>query len=210
MAPTQPVRPRKQPRQARSRAMVAAIIEATTRVLRKHGYAGASTNRIAKLAGVSVGSLYQYFPGKDALVLAVADQHAAEMVSLLQASAIQSVGAPLPVTVRAFVRAMVQAHQGDGYLHRALIAQVMHLGMEQFQAVQRQATSVVRAFLDLQGDAVTVRDKDMAAWVLVTTVESLVHAALLEDPARLHSQAFEDEVVDLVVRYLTAGAAQTP
>ena len=93
MAGKPATRPRKRPSQSRSRATVQAIIEATAHILREHGYAGASTNRIAKLAGVSVGSLYQYFPGKDALVLAVADHHATEMMALLQESALSSFGA---------------------------------------------------------------------------------------------------------------------
>lgn len=194
---------RKRPLQARSRATVTAIIEATARILRERGYAGTSTNRIAKVAGVSVGSLYQYFPGKDALVLAVADRHAQEMMALLQESALASAGRPLPQTVRAFVRAMVAAHDEDGQLHRALIAQMMHLGIEQFLEVQRNATAMVRLWLEAHADQLVVHDRDMAAWLLVTTVETVIHAALIEDPQRLHSQAFEDELVDMIARYLT-------
>lgn len=62
---------RKQPRQARSRHAVAAILEAAARILARDGYAGLTTNKTAELAGVGIGSLYQYFPNKDALVLAL-------------------------------------------------------------------------------------------------------------------------------------------
>ena len=62
---------RKKPSQARSQVTVQAIVEATKRVLLQHGYAGVNTNRVAALAGVSIGSLYQYFSGKDALLLAL-------------------------------------------------------------------------------------------------------------------------------------------
>ncbi len=79
-----PVEARKRPRQQRSRATVEAICVAAARVLASDGYARASTNRIAEVAGVSVGSLYQYFPNKDALVLAVAADHAADMGDLLE------------------------------------------------------------------------------------------------------------------------------
>jgi len=199
-----PVKARKQPRQARSRATVEAIVEATARILREHGYAGASTNRVAKLAGVSVGSLYQYFPNKDALVMAVADQHTEEVLTLLQAAATHSIGAPLDVSVRAFVRAFIEAHCCDVRLHRALTAQIMHLGMDRFLEVQQQAVSAVRMWLELHGDQLKVKDRDMAAWMLTTTVESAVHAALLEDEHRLHDPAFEHELVDLMVVYLTA------
>src|SRR3569623_1094019 len=67
--------PRKYASQERSRATVAALVEATARILVAEGFDRASTNRIAEVAGVSIGSLYQYFPGKEALVLAVAERH---------------------------------------------------------------------------------------------------------------------------------------
>ena len=73
--------PRKQAAQARSRATVDALIEATARILVKEGFDKASTNRIAAKAGVSVGSLYQYFPSKEALVVAVMERHSSEPVS---------------------------------------------------------------------------------------------------------------------------------
>jgi AcrR family transcriptional regulator len=65
--------PRKSASQERSRLTVEALLEATARVLMKDGYDRASTNKIAAVAGVSIGSLYQYFPSKEALVAAVID-----------------------------------------------------------------------------------------------------------------------------------------
>ena len=71
--------PRKSASQERSRATVDALLEATARVLLKEGYDRASINRIAEVAGVSIGSLYQYFPSKEALVAAVIDRHTREI-----------------------------------------------------------------------------------------------------------------------------------
>src|SRR5208282_4089553 len=71
--------PRKLASQERSRSTVDALLEATARILVKEGYDRASTNRIAELAGVSIGSLYQYFPSKEALVAAVIDRHTQEV-----------------------------------------------------------------------------------------------------------------------------------
>jgi AcrR family transcriptional regulator len=59
--------------------MVDSILDAAARVLRKHGYEEATTNRVAEVAGVSVGSLYQYFPNKEALVHALIERHDAAM-----------------------------------------------------------------------------------------------------------------------------------
>jgi AcrR family transcriptional regulator len=76
--------PRKQPKQERSQATVEAILTATTHILIKEGYDQFNTNRVAELAGVSIGSLYQYFPNKEALLFALAEDHANEMVQLVQ------------------------------------------------------------------------------------------------------------------------------
>ncbi len=70
----------KMPLQERSRATVDALVEATARILVREGFEKASTNRIAEVAGVSVGSLYQYFPSKEALVAAVIDRHNREIM----------------------------------------------------------------------------------------------------------------------------------
>src|SRR4051794_12983052 len=77
--------PRKTPRQERSRQMVERILDAATRVLSERGYDGASTNHIAGTAGISNGSLYQYFPNKDAIVVPVLDSSADHLASRIGA-----------------------------------------------------------------------------------------------------------------------------
>jgi AcrR family transcriptional regulator len=72
--------PRKQASQVRSRATVDALIEATARILVSEGFDRSSTNRIAEKAGVSIGSLYQYYPSKEGLVAAVIDRHNQELM----------------------------------------------------------------------------------------------------------------------------------
>src|SRR5690242_4040434 len=82
---TQPLTaPRKRASQQRSRALVDALIEATARILVRDGFDRASTNRIAAAAGVSVGSLYQYFPSKEALVAAVIERHNRELLQVVR------------------------------------------------------------------------------------------------------------------------------
>ena len=84
MARISPTKPRKSALQARSRATVDALVEATARILVRDGFEKASTNRIADMAGVSVGSLYQYFPSKEALVAAVIDRHNEEIMAIVR------------------------------------------------------------------------------------------------------------------------------
>ena len=102
--------PRKRPKQRRSQITVDAILEATARVLVHEGYEKASTNRIAKVAGVSIGSLYQYFPSKESLVLALIEHHCEDMLKLLVESSVKLASAPLDQAIRTYVKAMLAAH----------------------------------------------------------------------------------------------------
>jgi len=97
---------RKVPRQERARATVEAILEATAQVLLDSGIEALSTNKVAKRAGVSVGSLYQYFPNIDALIIALFERHHEKMQAMLQAHVAQSINQPIGDAIHGFVRAL--------------------------------------------------------------------------------------------------------
>src|ERR1700754_1142282 len=98
-------KPRKHASQGRSRATVDALIEATARILVKDGFDKASTNRIAEKAGVSVGSLYQYFPSKEALVAAVVKRHGEELMQVVRETLAEVIALPMEQAVRKLVLA---------------------------------------------------------------------------------------------------------
>jgi AcrR family transcriptional regulator len=197
--------PRKAPKQHRSKATVEAILEATARVLVEQGYDRASTNRIARIAGVSIGSLYQYFPSKESLVLALCMRHCEEMLALLAESGERLADVPLEVAVRSYVRAMLDAHAVDPELHRVLFTQVLHLGLELVDNMQRAARDIVRASLERRRDEILPEDLELASFVLVSAVEAVTHTAVLNRPGHLSSRALEDEICALILRYLKGG-----
>src|SRR6516164_8568554 len=92
--------PRKLASQERSHATVDALLRATTRILLKEGYDRASTNRIAEVAGVSIGSLYQYFPSKEALVAAVIDRHTQEVAEVTRKAMVKAAALPIEGAAR--------------------------------------------------------------------------------------------------------------
>src|SRR5690349_7139420 len=116
--------PRKSASQERSRATVDALVEATARILVREGFDKASTNRIAEVAGVSVGSLYQYFPGKEALVAAVIERHQQEIMQTVRGELANVLAQPVEKAIRRMVAAAVKAHRVDPKLHRALAEQI--------------------------------------------------------------------------------------
>lgn len=205
------IRPRKSPSQSRSQQMVDDLLDATAKVLIEEGWEKASTNRIARIAGVSVGSIYQYFPNKEALVLALARRHANQMTALLARTVAElSVpGAPaaLEHAVPLFVRAMFASHRVEPELHVALVHQLLHVGLDSIDEIQQTALALVRSYLEQHKSRLLSNDLDAAAWMCVTTVEAVVHAAVLDRSGRLADPAIESELCDLILRYLVGTTA---
>jgi AcrR family transcriptional regulator len=197
---------RKTASQSRSRLTVDALVEATARLLIKEGYDRASTNKIAAVAGVSIGSLYQYFPSKEALVAAVIERHAAELSQVAREALLKVAARPLEIAVRELVWAGIDAHRVNPKLHRVLAEQVPRVGrLENIEAIERSSIALVRSYLEARRDEIDIPDLDIAAFICVTTVEALTHAAVLRRPDVLADEKagkFVDEVTRLVLRYL--------
>jgi AcrR family transcriptional regulator len=194
------LRPRKTPRQARAVDTQARILEAARRVFARHGYAAGTTNRIADLAGLSVGSLYQYFPNKDSILAALVREHIAEGARELRA-ATRDPGADLESLVRRVVTSLVELHARDRRLHRVLFEESPRPASlrAELRGLEESAVALVAARLEtaLPGRP----DPELVARIVVTAIESLVHRLVASDlpldPAR-----FTDEVTRLVAGYL--------
>jgi AcrR family transcriptional regulator len=197
--------PRKEPRQDRAKATVDAILAATARILVRDGYDKASTNRIAEAAGVSVGSLYQYFPSKEALVSALLEQHAAEMRRFLEVKATTTgIDAPLRGVVRDVVEAMVEAHRVNPKLHRVLMEQVPRVGaLKRLSELDDMALSMIRAYLELRRAEIRPQNLKLVAFLLTSIVEAVTHGAVLMHPEYLVDEQLVDETTDVIMRYLT-------
>ena len=197
---------RKSASQERSRLTVDALLEATARVLMKEGYDRASTNKIAAVAGVSIGSLYQYFPSKEALVAAVIDRHTQQVSQVIRNALVKVAARPIEVAAREFVSVAIDAHRVNPKLHGVLAEQIPRIGrLENVEAINREAYALVRGYLEAHRDEIDVADPDVAAFVCVTAVEALTHAAVLRRPDILTDEKagrFVDDVTRLVVRYL--------
>jgi len=208
MARAIPTTPRKSASQNRSKVTVEALLDATARVLTREGYDRASTNRIAATAGVSVGSLYQYFPNKEALVAALVARHNREMLDLLRGALKEVASLDLATAMRELVRATVDAHLVDSALHRIFAEQVPRMGqLAKIEALQRETFQLVRAYVEERRNEISAGDLDSATFICVTTVEALTHEFVINKPDALDSDRdrFIDEVTRLIMGYLQPG-----
>lgn len=198
--------PRKPASQARSRATVDALIEATARILVRDGFDKASTNRIAEEAGVSIGSLYQYYPGKDALVAAVIDRHSQAQMRVVRAALAEVVALPVEEAVRRLVAVAIDAHRVDPRLHRVLAEQIPRVGrLEKAETFRREIYTLFRTYLEDRQGELRVVDLGLAAFICVTSIEALTHTAVLHQPEFVSDDAvgrLVDEATRLVVGYL--------
>jgi AcrR family transcriptional regulator len=199
-------KPRKHATQERSRATVDALVEATARILVREGFDKASTNRIAETAGVSVGSLYQYFPSKEALVAAVIDRHHEELMQVVRGALAEVTTLPMQQGVRKLVAAAIDAHRVDPKLHRVLAEQIPRTGkLESVEVFNREAYALFRAYLESHRNEFRALDLDLAAFVCVTSIEALTHTAVIHRSDMLSDEvaaALIDEATRLVIRYL--------
>ena len=189
---------RRRPKQERSKVTVDAILQATAQVLVEDGYDNASTNRIARRAGVSVGSLYQYFPDKKTLVSELARRHVQEQTRLIVHALEQTGQKPLPELARGVLRGVTAAHGLNPALHKVLVEQSP---VGAIQELLRGVEVVVRGYIEKHCDEVRVRDPEIAAFLLVTLVDAALCRAVLYRAELLDGERLPDAMTDLILRY---------
>lgn len=205
MPPRTQLKPRKRPLQARSKATVDAILSAAAQVLKRKGYAAATTDRIAERAGVSVGSLYQYFPNKDAILVALAERHIDEGFALVRELLVEALqeAPPAELLLRRFIVAMVALHENEPELHRVLFEEVplpasVRRGLRKRE---NEFATEVCALLEAHPE-VRMKEPRVTAYVLVHAVDSLVHNFVLHPPKDIDSEQLTEEVVRMLLRHL--------
>lgn len=187
--------PKKQPKQARAQGTFEAILEAATRILASDGRARVTTNRIAQVAGVSVGSLYQYFPNKGAVLAELRRRYDQRFMERMVRELGRVGRLPLREAVPEFVRFMISLHSENPKLHNELAPEVSGPEREYLRAL-------ALAFLEAHRDEVRPERLELAASICLEVGEALTHGTALHEPERLRDEAFVEEVCDLLLRYL--------
>src|SRR5688500_9277740 len=202
--PKKPVtRARKSASQERSKATVDTLLAATARVLVKEGYDHASTNKIADAAGVSIGSLYQYFPSKEALVAAVVERHMDTICSNFTAKMAEVADQPMKDVIRELIRRLIELKLAEPKLHRVLVEQIPRVGrLNRMREIEERVGGLMRIFFEARKDEIRIRNLDAAIFMLVTIGVSYSHAIAIEAPPNLTVEEMTEEFVELVTGYL--------
>lgn len=195
---------RKEPRQERSRATVDAVIHAAARILSDHGWAGFTTNRVAETAGVSIGSLYQYFPDKISIVEAVRHRHLEDCLSVMKS--VSQKRQSLAKFVEELVTGMIGVHSIHPGLHKVLLDDApSHEGTNDPNSVFEQE------YLGLYAAAIaahmTAGTKGRTAALIVSdAIDGIIHNAARR--GELQSPKVRQEMIVLVHAYLSQATGE--
>jgi AcrR family transcriptional regulator len=193
---------RRRPKQLRSRQTVDAVLDAVVRVLKREGVQAVTTNRVAEVAGVSIGSVYQYFPDKNAIFVALHQRHIEEIDRMVQRKLIEHAGSALDVLMGAMIEGMIDAHTSDMELYALLATEVPHRADGTRDFAVRLHGAFLLAISSRAQELKKGRDLDMLVFVVTHMVESLSHGALFRRPPGLSLADAKAEAVRAVLAYL--------
>ena len=191
-------RPRKNPAQKRAKETVRAVIEAAARILVREGYEGTNVNHVAKLAGVSVGSIYQYFPSKEALVAEVARDLAQRTLAHFQDGVMELALLPLREAVRGVVERAVRALRTDPQLREVILQQ---LPADVFDTRQPDSMLwvLLREYFQFHSETIRPMNIDLAVAILQASVDAVAKVTSVRgDP----EEDVVEELTHLVYGYI--------
>lgn len=199
------LKPRKSPAQSRSKALVDAVVEAGTRVLVQAGWDEMTMQKVAAVAGVSPGSLYQYFPDKAALVTEIIErQSTRELAFHLERFAQVHPGGSVHHTLEVLVDSILDFQAAEGALMRRTLHALQHLGRYALLSERAaRATQSLRYLLEHhRAELDPALDLDLATFVLANAIHSLTHDGVLPRPPTLGDATLREHLQRLITGYL--------
>jgi AcrR family transcriptional regulator len=182
---------------------VSVILDASVRIFEQEGAYAATTSRIAEVAGVSVGTLYQYFENRDAILAALQDREFERASAMLERVLAGSGGAPGRDVARAVVQELFKLYRAAPALHRLLAVEGLRVTpTERVLAFDARAVGAIKAFFTFGGSVMRRNNVDAAAFVAYQAVRAVMLAYLLERPSGIDDPALTEELADLLERYL--------
>lgn len=192
----------KKPRQERSRETFDVILTGATRVFARYGYARATTNRIAEEAGVSVGSVYQYFPDKDAMLTELMRRYRESLVERIGQRIAEMDDVSFESLVHTLLFAILNDDRINPALHRVLIERVLRTdARREITGFEERLESIIADALRSAREYVAVEDFELCAFILVRVVVAISHAAVVDRP-QCNTPALVRELTRLVVGYV--------
>jgi AcrR family transcriptional regulator len=192
----------RKPVQTRAQVTVEAVLDAAVKVLKRVGSASLTTNRIAETAGVSIGSVYQYFPNKGAIYLALHERHIAQVDRVMQRRLSDSADATLEQLIGSMIDGMIEVHNADPELSTLLQSEVPHRAEGTMDFSLRNHGVFRKALAEHSREFGRKTGPDMRAFVVSNMIDSLGHAIVLRRPLGSSLRQARAELLRAVAAYL--------
>jgi AcrR family transcriptional regulator len=193
---------RRSPTQERAQVTVEAMLDAAIKLLKRGGVSSITTNRIAETAGVSIGSVYQYFPNKRAIFIALHDRHIQQVDGVMQRRMIESADATLEGLIASLIDGMIEAHTVDPELSDLLQAEVPHRANGTRDFAVRLHGSFRTALASHARELGGRTDLDTRAFFVSNMVDALGHAIVLRRPPGSSLSRARAELLRAILAYL--------
>jgi AcrR family transcriptional regulator len=193
---------RKRPRQERSERLVADVLEAAVRVLAREGAQRFTTARVAEEAGVSVGSLYQYFPNKEAILFRLQSDEWDQTGALLE-SILADSSEPAPERLRSMVRAFFHSEREEASLRTALTdAAPLYRDAPEVRKHRETGVRRLHTFMNEALPDVPTKDRAFAAAFVMTTISAVGKTVSVEARSKSEVDAWALATGDMLCAYL--------
>jgi AcrR family transcriptional regulator len=193
---------RRVPTQERAQATVEAMLDAAIKLLKRSGASSITTNRIAETAGVSIGSVYQYFPNKRAIFIALHERHIVQVDSVIRRCMTDGAEATLEEFIDLLIRGMIELHHADPELSELLQTEVPQSAEGTPGLSVRLYGPLRKALASRSRELGRAGNLDMQAFFLSNMVEAFGHAIVLRRPAGLSLAKAKAETLRAILAYL--------
>lgn len=195
---------RKSPKQQRAVITAEALTQATQQIIVREGFKNATTNRIAEVAGVSVGSLYQYFPNKQAIVKALIEETVSKAAARIRTSLRELMDIPLEPAIRQIFKVLFDIYKENYFILFRIMEEIPE--MRQYAkniSISIYTNSTNMAFLEQHMDELTVTDLRAALLLVEQAAICNMQNFIAENPTNITEDQLIDEITRMAVNYLT-------
>jgi AcrR family transcriptional regulator len=195
---------RKAPTQPRARVTVDCILQAAELIISKKGYEYATTNYIAQVAGVSIGTVYQYFPRKEAIVAALLENLVVNSTEPVRKYLLASMHRPFAECMPELIRLVLNNRKKSAFLFRRLPRDATKIGEDSEQLTPETFLySTIHAFFTHHRDEIKIDDIEMAMYVSEYLCVGVINAHLEDPSPKLTDEQMIEHLSSAIIKYLT-------
>jgi AcrR family transcriptional regulator len=197
------VTPRKRPEQERSRTTVAHILAASTQILQQQGLEFFNTNKVAQKAGISIGSLYQYFPNKEAIISALLERYVQKQFELIETEMQKMKGKNLRTTIAALVKVQLESKKKNSRFNKFIAETLFRIdGLKHMQKIDDKIADYLKQFVLPFKDELRDGDIDWMIFNMIHIMKILPVSVIFHPTFEIEDPKFEEELVELFFGYL--------